>query len=92
MKFRSERDVLVDALATASRAATSRGPGAAVLGGIRMDLKQNRLSIVGTDLDLTIKVEMEAIGLDDGACVAPARFEHGHRSISRARCRNGRSE
>jgi DNA polymerase-3 subunit beta len=39
-----------------------------------MDLKQNRLSIVGTDLDLTIKVEMEAIGLDDGTCVAPARL------------------
>ena len=74
MKFRSERDVLVDALGTASRAATSRGPGAAVLGGVRMDLKQNRLSIVGTDLDLTIKVEMEAIGLDDGSCVAPARL------------------
>lgn len=74
MKFRSERDVLVDALATASRAATSRGPGAAVLGGVRIDLKGNQLSVVGTDLDLTVKVEMEAIGLDDGACVAPARL------------------
>ena len=30
--------------------------------------------IVGTDLDLTVKVEMEAIGLDDGACVTPARL------------------
>jgi DNA polymerase-3 subunit beta len=74
VKFRSERDVLVDALATASRAATSRGPGAAVLGGVRIDLKGNQLSVVGTDLDLTVKVEMEAIGLDDGACVAPARL------------------
>ena len=29
---------------------------------------------MGTDLDLTVKVDMEAIGLDDGACVAPARL------------------
>lgn len=74
MKFRSERDVLVEALATASRAASSRAPGAPALGGIRIELRSNRLSVMGTDLDLTVKVEMEAIGLDDGACVAPARL------------------
>jgi DNA polymerase III subunit beta len=74
VKFRSERDVLVEALGTAGRAAASRGPGTAVLGGVRMELKGNRLLIVGTDLDLTVKVEMEAIGLDDGACVTPARL------------------
>jgi len=74
VKFRSERDMLVESLATAGRAATSRGPGAAVLGGVRLELKSNQLSIVGTDLDLTVKVEMEAIGLDDGVCVAPARL------------------
>jgi DNA polymerase-3 subunit beta len=74
VKFRSERDVLVDALGTASRAASSRGPGTAALGGIRMELTGNALSVVGTDLDLTVKVDLEAIGLDDGACVAPARL------------------
>ena len=37
-------------------------------------MKGNQLSIVGTDLDLTVRVEMEAIGLDDGACVTPARL------------------
>lgn len=74
MKFRSERDVLVEALGTASRAATSRGPGVAGFGGVRMELTGNKLLIVGTDLDLTVKVEMEAIGLDDGACVTPARL------------------
>ena len=34
----------------------------------------NRLTVVGTDLDLTVRVEVEAIGLDDGALVAPARL------------------
>jgi DNA polymerase-3 subunit beta len=74
VKFRSERDMLVESLATAGRAASSRGPAAAVLSGVRIELRGNDLSIVGTDLDLTVKVEMEAIGLDDGACVAPARL------------------
>jgi len=74
VKFRSERDMLVEALATASRAASTRGPVAAVLGGVRLELKGNKLLIVGTDLDLTVRVEMEAIGLDDGICVAPARL------------------
>jgi len=27
----------------------------------------NRLTVVGTDLDLTVRVEIEAIGLDDGS-------------------------
>ena len=74
MKFRSERDMLVEAFVTAGRAATGRGPGMAALGGIRMDLQGNNLQVVGTDLDLTVKVEIEAVGLDDGACVAPARL------------------
>jgi DNA polymerase III subunit beta len=74
VKFRSERDVLVEALGTASRAASSRGPGTAALGGVRMELTGNRLSVVGTDLDLTVMVGLEAIGLDDGTCVTPARL------------------
>jgi DNA polymerase-3 subunit beta len=46
----------------------------AALGGVRMGLEGNNLSVVGTDLDLTVKVELEAIGLDDGVCVTPARL------------------
>ena len=74
MKFRSERDTLVEALATASRAVTSRASDddraerAAHRGG------REPLTVVGTDLDLTVRVEVEAIGLDDGALVAPARL------------------
>jgi DNA polymerase-3 subunit beta len=30
--------------------------------------------VVGTDLDLTIRVDIEVIGLEDGACVAPAKL------------------
>ena len=74
MKFRCERDTLVEALATASRAVTTRSSTSPALGGVRVGVEGNRLTVVGTDLDLTVRVEVEAIGLDDGACVAPARL------------------
>ena len=74
MKFRCERDTLVDALATTSRAVTTRGSATPALNGVRVDVAGNRLTVVGTDLDLTVRVEAEAIGLDDGAFVAPARL------------------
>jgi DNA polymerase III subunit beta len=74
VKFRSERDTLVEALTTASRAVTSRGATSTTLNGLRIEAAGNQLTVVGTDLDLTVRVEVEAIGLDDGALVAPARL------------------
>ena len=74
MKFRCERDTLVEALATASRAVTTRASTTPALNGVRADVAGNRLTVVGTDLDLTVRVEVEAIGLDDGSFVAPARL------------------
>ena len=74
MKFRCERDTLVEALATASRVVTTRSSTSPALGGVRVGVEGNRLTVVGTDLDLTVRVEVEAIGLDDGACVTPARL------------------
>jgi DNA polymerase-3 subunit beta len=74
VKFRCERDTLVEALTTAGRAVTTRGSTAAALSGIRIDVTGNRLTVVGTDLDLTVRVESEAIGLDDGTVVTPARL------------------
>ena len=44
------------------------------LGGIRMESQGNRLAVVGTDLDLTVHVSTEAIGITDGVCVAPAKL------------------
>jgi DNA polymerase III subunit beta len=44
------------------------------LGGVRMETTGNHLSVVGTDLDLTVHVWAEAIGIDDGVCVAPAKL------------------
>jgi DNA polymerase III subunit beta len=74
VKFRCERDTLVEALTTAGRAVTARGSTSAALAGVRIDVAGNQLTVVGTDLDLTVRVENEAIGLDDGSVVTPARL------------------
>ncbi len=74
MKFRCERDVLVDALATAGRAATTRGGVLPVLSGVRLELKGSRLEITGTDIELWISVSIAVDGSEDGIAVVPARI------------------
>ena len=74
MKFRSERDSLVEVLATAGRAVGGRGAQYAALSGLLLVSEGNQLMATGTDLDLTIRVELEVIGIDDGSCVVPARL------------------
>ena len=74
MKFRCERDRLVESLATTGRAVTTRASTTPALNGVRMEVAGNQLILVGTDLDLTVRVAVEAVGLDDGAVVAPARL------------------
>ena len=74
MKFRCERDSLVEVLATAGRAVGTRSSAQMVLSGVRIEAIGNRLSVVGTDLDLTVHVSTEAIGITDGVCVAPAKL------------------
>lgn len=74
MKFRCERDSLVEVLTTAGRAVSSRSTTTMALGGIRLESVGNRLAVVGTDLDLTVHVSTEAIGITDGVCVAPAKL------------------
>lgn len=74
MKFRSERDALVDVLSTVGRAVGGRGVSSVVLSGVLLVCDGNRLVGTGTDLDLTIRMEQEVIGLEDGSCVIPARL------------------
>jgi DNA polymerase-3 subunit beta len=74
VKFRCERDVLVEALGSAGRAAAGRGTSLPVLSGVRGELKGNRLTLTGTDLELTISVEVEVSGSEDGVVVLPGRL------------------
>lgn len=73
MKFRCERDVLVEALGIASRAVSGRG-GLPGLSGVRADLQGDQLRLTGSDLDLTITVSVTVSGDADGVAVIPARL------------------
>lgn len=74
MKFRCERESLAEALSTAGRAATGRTGALPVLSGLRLELVGDRLSITGTDLDLTIQLTLSVGGDGDGGVVLPARL------------------
>ena len=74
MRFRCERDVLVEALGTAGRAVASRGGALPVLSGVKAELVGSRLTLTGSDLDLTISVSVEVSGQDDGVAVLPGRL------------------
>jgi len=74
VKFRCERELLADALATAGRAATGRTGALPVLSGLRLEQKGNKLTVTGTDLDLTIQLSIEVGGDRDGGVVLPARL------------------
>ncbi len=74
MKFRAERDVLLDALAIAARAAATRGGALPALSGVRLEVTGDVLHLAGSDLDLTVQVEAPVAGIAEGVCVIPARL------------------
>lgn len=74
MKFRCERDALVEGLGTAGRAVASRGGALPVLSGVRMEVTGDTLRLAGSDLDLTIQAEESVSGGADGVAVAPSRL------------------
>ncbi len=73
MQFRCERDVLSDALNVAGRGVASRG-GAAMVGGVRLQLAGNRLTATGSDGDLTISVSVDVNGSGDGKTVMRSKL------------------
>lgn len=74
MKFRCERDALLDALSMASRAVSSRGGALPVLSGVRIEVAGEQVTICGTDLDLTITAAIAVAGEEDGVSVVPAKL------------------
>ena len=72
MKFKSERDILVEALSSASRVVATRLVGAT--SGVLLTLTGNQLVVTGTDLDITVRTTVDVIGLEDGSVVVPARL------------------
>ena len=74
MKFRCERDTLLEALTVSVRAVASTGASRAALTGVLLELAGEMLTVTGSDLDLTLSVTAEVSGGQDGAAVVPARL------------------
>lgn len=73
MKFRCERDVLLDALSTTGRAVGGRA-GNVALSGLHLELTGDHLRVTGSDLDLTISQELTVAGESDGVVVIPSKL------------------
>lgn len=73
MKFRCERDTLADAITVAQRAVASRTGALPVLSGLRVASTDQGIELVGSDLELTIRVTAPADVDGSGSAVVPAR-------------------
>src|SRR5687768_9189363 len=83
MKFRSERDDLLEAVQFASRAITNRAT-LPVLSGLRIDAGEDGfVKVAATDLELTMETSFKA-GVDEpGQVIVPGRlFGEMARSLS----------
>ncbi|MGH9024938.1 MAG: DNA polymerase III subunit beta [Acidimicrobiia bacterium] len=74
MKFRSERDTLGEAVSTAQRATAGRAGALPVLSGVRLGVNESQLEIVGSDLELTMRVRVPVEAERPGDAVLPARL------------------
>ena len=74
MKFRADRDTLLETLVTASRATSTRsGPSFGVV-GLRLQLRGKQLDVCGSDPDLVIEARCEVAGESDGSVLVPSRL------------------
>ena len=73
MKFRCERDVLLEALTTTGRAVGGRA-GNIALSGLHLHLQNDELTVTGSDLDLTISQTITVAGDTDGLVVIPSKL------------------
>jgi DNA polymerase-3 subunit beta len=73
VRIRAERDDLVDVLSRAARAVSARSP-VAIVQGLLLAVSGKKLRVTGTDLDVTIRTELEVEVLEEGCTVLPARL------------------
>lgn len=74
MRFEAQREILSEALVTAQRGVASRTGALPVLSGIRLAASGDQLELVGSDLELTIRVTTPARIDAEGTTVLPARL------------------
>jgi DNA polymerase-3 subunit beta len=77
VKFRCERDTLAEAIGTAQRAVAVRSGALPVLSGVQVSARGDHIELVGSDLDLTIRVQVPAQVDEEGQAVVPAKLFDG---------------
>lgn len=73
MRIRAERDDLSEVLGRAARAVSPRSP-LPILQGLFLVVSGRTLRVIGTDLDMTVRTELEVEVLEEGRTVVPARL------------------
>jgi len=71
VKFRCERDTLADAVATAQRTVASRSGALPVLQDLRISATADGLELIGSDLEITNRVQVPAEVEEPGIAVVP---------------------
>jgi len=73
VRIRAERDDLVDVLSRAGRAVGVRSP-MPILQGVLVDVTGRLMRVTGTDLDVTVRTNLEVEVMEPGTTVIPARL------------------
>lgn len=73
MRIRAERDDLADVLARAGRAVGTRSP-LPILQGVLCEVGGGKLTVTGTDNEITVRTFLDVEVTDDGKTVIPAKL------------------
>lgn len=73
MRIRAERDDLADVLTRASRAVGTRSP-LPILQGVLCDVAGGKLTVTGTDNEITVRTYLDVEVTEDGKAVIPAKL------------------
>ncbi|SHH99151.1 DNA polymerase III subunit beta [Clostridium grantii] len=73
MKFRCEKNKLAEAISVVQKAVSTKSP-MEILHSILITAKENQLTLVGTDIDLSIETKIDAIVEEDGIIAVDSKF------------------
>lgn len=73
MRIRAQRDDLADVLTRANRAVGTR-TALPVLQGLLCEVSGTTLKVTGTDLDVTVRTQMEVEVIEEGRAVIPGKY------------------
>ncbi len=73
MRIRAERDDLADVLVRASRAVGTRSP-LPILQGVLCDVSAGKLTVTGTDNEVTVRTYLDVEVTEEGKTVIPAKL------------------